>query len=77
MSRSRQRPLRSRSIYVLAEALARDLRTQLEAWERPNAGEIKAQVYRRHGNEAALGVHDTVIMGQGKRACTTESVAGY
>lgn len=52
------------------------IRTQLEARQGPDAGEVEAEVYGRHGEEAARAVHDAVVVGEGEGAGAAEGVAG-
>ncbi len=60
----------------LEQHLAGDAAAELEAGQGADAVEVEAQLDGRHADEAAVGVHDAVVVAEGEGAGAAEGVAG-
>jgi len=59
----------------LQQHFPRDFGAEFEAGERAYALEMKAKVDGRQTDEAARGVHDAVVVGEGHDGCAAEGVS--
>lgn len=66
----------SRPAMGLEQHLAGDAAAELESREGADAVEVEAQLDGRHADEAAVGVHDAVVVAEGEGAGAAKGVAG-